>query len=78
MFHNYAYAAEEFLRVCLLCNLHSNQPHFPCLPNRAIGPDPFQHLLSCVAKRHARLRALAGSEGLEPPTTRLTGAGSAN
>ena len=72
MFHNYAYAAEEFLRVYLLCNLHSNQPHFPCLPNRAIGPDPFRHLLSYVAKRHARLRALAGSIGLEPIAYRLT------
>ena len=22
--------------------MYGNQPHFPCTPNRAIGPDPFQ------------------------------------
>jgi hypothetical protein len=36
MFHLYAYKAKDFT------DYTSNLPHFPRLPNRPIGPEPFQ------------------------------------
>ena len=45
MFHNYAYKAEALLRQRTNAE---NQPHFPRLPIRAIGPDPFSSISRCL------------------------------